>query len=601
MRFGWLLLLGLLACSGKGSKFSDDSGTGDDSSVDDGGIITTGDASDGNPNMQGCSSDLRNVIDANGNVLMMCPPDQGCAGGMCVPACDAAAASKGSVGCDFVVATPSFFADLYPAYYSPCLAVFLANNWPKDVKVTVSYGNQNFSVSNFGRIPQPGVQPASWMPVPTTGIPMGQVGVLFLESDPGSNYKCPAGPALLQGTAIKYTGRGTAWHIKTDIPVSAYDILPFGGASSFLPGASLLLPTSSWGTNYVGVVPKLGSGVQAGKGGPHWGQIIAMADGTSVDIVPSVALPSGMNVAAAPANTKSTYTLNANEVIQWQGPFTWAANPSSTSMDLSGTIISSNKPVAFQGGNGYLCLGSKTASGGGCDSDYEQIPPVQALGSEYVASPVISRLSMGDESQIYRIVGAANGTTLTYDPPVAGAPGAIKLAQMLEFEAVGAFTVKSQDDQHPFYLGTMISGCNTMPPGMLSGQGDEDYTNIIPSGQYLNKYVFFTDPTYPNTAFSIVRKKSNVGFQDVTIPCVGKVMGWKPVGTAGTYQYAVVPVVLNGMPQFNNCQNGPYTAASNGPFGLTVWGMASYASYGYPAGGNVASINTVVIPPNPPN
>jgi len=226
---------------------------------------------------------------------------------------------------------------------------------------------------------------------------------------------------------------------------------------------------------------------------------------------------------------------------------------------------------------------------------------VQALGSEYVAAPHISRQSSGDESQIYRIVGAADGTQLTYDPPVSGAPAAIKLAQMLEFEARGAFTIKSQDAQHPFYVGTMMTGCNINQGGMLNGQGDEDYTNVLPSGQYLNKYVFFTDPTYTTTSFSIVRKKTNQGFQDVTVDCVGKVAGWKPVGSGGQYEYAVVTILLNGASQFMNCQNGPHVAASNGPFGMTVWGLASYASYGYPAGGNVASINTVVIPPNPPN
>ena len=42
-----------------------------------------------------------------------------------------------------------------------------------------------------------------------------------------------------------------------------------------------------------------------------------------------------------------------------------------------------------------------------------------------------------------------------------------------------------------------------------------------------------------------------------------------------------------------------HTATSSGPFGLTVWGLDNFASYAYPAGGNVASINTVVVPPTP--
>src|SRR4051794_29116591 len=45
-----------------------------------------------------CSSDLRTQVDFEGNVLKTCPPDQGCGpGGNCVPACQAATDSKGSI------------------------------------------------------------------------------------------------------------------------------------------------------------------------------------------------------------------------------------------------------------------------------------------------------------------------------------------------------------------------------------------------------------------------------------------------------------------------------------------------------------------------
>jgi hypothetical protein len=268
-------------------------------------------------------------------------------------------------------------------------------------------------------------------------------------------------------------------------------------------------------------------------------------------------------------------------------------------MDISGSIISSNKPVAFNGGNGYLCLGSQTSTGGGCDSDHEQIPPVQALGSEYVAAPHMSRLSMGDESLIYRFVGAVNGTTLTYDPPVPGAPTTLKLAQMVEFEAKGAFIVKSQDAQHPFYVGQMMPGCTLSGAG-LNNQGDEEWLNVLPPAQFLSKYVFFTDPTYTTTTFTIVRSKTSQGFKDVKVDCVGNVSGWKNVGNGSQYQQTVVTILNPGTPM-GNCQNGPHSAQSDGPFGLTVWGLSYAASYGYPAGGNVASINTVTIPPIPPN
>src|SRR5688572_25209493 len=58
----------------------------------------------------GCSGDLHSLLDCNGSVIMTCPPDQGCAAGKCLPACEAAAANKSSVGCDYLVYPPPFFS-----------------------------------------------------------------------------------------------------------------------------------------------------------------------------------------------------------------------------------------------------------------------------------------------------------------------------------------------------------------------------------------------------------------------------------------------------------------------------------------------------------
>ena len=108
-----------LGCGGTKSGFGDpdggDGGGGDSSVNGDGGCAFCGIDSgktDGGGLQYGCSGDLRNVIDGNGNVVQTCPDDQGCAGGQCVPACQAAGASKGSVGCDYVVPTPSFYSGI---------------------------------------------------------------------------------------------------------------------------------------------------------------------------------------------------------------------------------------------------------------------------------------------------------------------------------------------------------------------------------------------------------------------------------------------------------------------------------------------------------
>jgi hypothetical protein len=590
------------ACGGHGDGFGPDGGTDGSNGGPDGGGVDTGCAfcgvdgskGDGGPQTT-CSPDLHSILDLQGNVVSTCPPDQGCSPGGCVPACQAAAAAHGSIGCDFMVATPAFFAGLQPTYSSPCFAIFVANNWGEDTKVTVDRNGTSYdpTAKGFGRISATGTAPSAWSTIPTTGIPQGKVGVLFMDDNPSYNYPCPVTAASTTTTAFISSGRGQAWHITTSFPVSAYDILPFGGASSYLPGATLLYPTSAWGTNYIAALPKLGSGTNSGSMGPHWGQIVAFQSGTTVDIVPTANLPAGTNVTAAPQNVKTTYTLNAGEYVQWMPGYNYPGGETSQ-MDMSGSIISSNNPIAFNGGNGYLCLGSATSTSGGCDSDHEQIAPIQALGSTYAIVPFEPRGS-GAESVIYRFTGIVDGTSLTYDPPQTGLPTTLNLGQLAEFESTKEFLVKSQDAQHPFHVAIMMPGCTGTPNNL----GDEDYGQMVPPAQFLTSYVFYSDVTYSTTNFTVVRNKTNQGFMDVTIDCVGTVTGWKPVDSGDTYEYAWVDIVKGGVSQHNNCQNGPHTASSKGPFGITVWGEDSAASYGYPAGGNLATINSVVVPPVP--
>ncbi len=585
-RFGLqvsIVLAGIVAsaaCGSSASRSGFDDGDGGDNTEGGPGPFG-GDSADGRK--LACSGDLRSVVDESGVVVLECPPDKGCAAGGCIAACDAAAASRGSIGCDYAVATPTF----QPALLPPCFAIFVANNWPKPVAITVERDGKTYDVTSFGRIPENGKPESAWAPVPKAGLPEGQVAVLFISSDPASSHPiggpltCPVPPALAQSTAVTGTGRGKAWHIRTSFPVTAYDILPYGGAKSYLPSAELLFPTSAWGKNYVAALPPRGSAA------PQWGQIVALEANTEVTVLPNVTLPAGAanDPPAFPAKMPGKLTLGAFEYVQWQ-----------ESNEMTGTVIQANKPVAFTGGQGYQCYKSATSTGGGCDSGHQMIPPVQALGSTYAVAPYATRRKNGQaESVPYRIVGIVDGTTLTFDPTIAGAPAKVDAGQFVDFESTTGFVVTTQDDAHPIAVGESMTGCSVEPGATL---GDEDYVNVLAPAQFLSKYVFFTDPTYGTTSLTFVRKKTAAGFQDVTLACLGTITGWKPVGTKGEYELANADIIREKVKN-GSCDNGGHVAASKGPFGLTVWGLDYYASYGYPAGGNIAPINAVVVPAVP--
>lgn len=537
----------------------------------------------------GCSGDLQYVTDEEGVVQKKCPSDQGCFKGACIPACDAAAKAKGNVGCSFLAATPAF----NPAFAPPCFAVFVANNWSRDVKLTVARDGVSLDPTRFARIPNASVDATYWPPLPEAGIPPGQVAVLFMSSDPtsvnrGFSLGCPVEQAISGATAVIGTGKGRAFTIQTDAPVSAYDMLPYGGAKSFLPSAQLLLPTTAWGTNYVGVVP---------PDTAQWGQIVAAEDGTTVKFEPTRHLAAGGGLPEIAAGATTTLTLNAGEYVQWQ-----------PSLDISGSIVQADKPVAFVGGTGYLCLKTATATGGGCDSVHQMIPPVSALGSEYAIAPYVTRRSdLAPESIPYRIVGMVDGTKLTWDPPVGGAPTVLSRGAVATFETTRAFVVRSQDGEHPFYVGQMMGGAlvtsgsrpgATMSIGLPLDLGDEEFVTVLPPAQFLTKYVFFTDPTYSTTNLVLTRVKGPTGFKEVNVKCLGTVTGWRAIGVGGLYESAEVDLVRAGK-GIGACSNGPQVAESEGKFGLVVWGTDTYASYAYPGGGNLGSINKVVVDPIP--
>jgi hypothetical protein len=581
--------------AGTSSSTSSTSGGGHAGGSGGGSIL--GDAGNGGGAQYGCSGDLHAVVDANGAVVKTCPNDQGCAKGACVPACDAAAASKGNVGCDFLVPTPPS----YPADLPPCFAVFIANAWPAAASLHVSYAGTSHDVTQFARIPVSGQPESAWPALGASGLPVDEVAVLFLSGDPnavfletGEPMKCPVPTAVNAATSLQDSGKGSAFRITTNVPVSAYDILPYGGAHTHFPGATMLMPTSAWGTNYVMIAAPVGT---ASTPGPLWGLALGATDGTQVQVLPSVDLPAVDTFAAAPAGLTASYTLGAGEYLQWQLP--------ASSSDMSGTILSSDQPIAVFAGNRFLRLQPTPAPGG--EEAHGQVPPVSALGSEYVAAPFATRRAdLAPEAIPYRFVGAVDGTALTFDPAITGAPATLDRGQVADFTVTGPFLVKSQDAQHPFALAQLMPTANlqggsrpgatapTYPP-ML---GDEEIVVVQPPGQFLSKYVFFTDPTYPTTNLVLTRVAGPQGFADVTIGCLGKVGGWLPVGTSGKYEVTDVDLLRAGVPS-GTCTNGRQTAESTAPFGVVVWGEDSYSSYAYPAGGTAVQLTSVTVPATP--
>jgi hypothetical protein len=533
-----------------------------------------------------CSPDHHSVVDCNGVVQVKCMAGQACdlSTGLCSDACTAASNNKQSIGCDY------YATNMEMDYSNQCFAAFIANTWDTPAHLGVQfYPNTPLPVANFGRIPAGSGSSITYTPYDdTAGLAPGEVAILFLSgSDSSPNVPCPAGvvTAAMQGSLVHGTGETQSFHITSDVPVVAYQMNPYGGGSAAITGASLLLPTSVWDTNYVAVTAAPYSPVTMDSPSIN---IVAQKDGTMVTILPNVAIVGGQTLKAGPANMPYTFTLSQGQQAQF-----------SQQADLTGTVIQATKPIGVMAGNGCMQVPLGTSF---CDHGEQMLPPVKALGNEYAA--VMFRPRVTGDKAVWHLVGTIAGTALTYEPgPPAGAPTTLSAGQVADFTTDVPFVVKSQDTAHPFMLFTYMTGSQDANLSDMGGYGDPDFVLGVPPQQFLNDYIFFTDPSYPETNLVVVRAKDkSMMFQDVSLDCAGTLTGWQPVGD---YEWTRIDLIRHDFQGQNGCSNGRHEIKSQGLFGLWVWGWGSpettittkYVSYGYPGGMNVAPINGVIIPP----
>lgn len=553
------VLLGLVACGPSARSSDDDDDDGDASCP------------------LSCSADSHAVVDCHGNTTMECSGSSACdpLSFTCSDACASAELNKKSIGCDYYATD----MELQSTSNDYCFAAFVANTWTTPAKITVRYMGAALPVENFTRIPTGTGAGITYAPYnASTGLQPGEVAILFLSGQTGApgplRVPCPIAPAVptagRNGTYI-----GNSFNIQTDVPVVAYEINPYGGGQAAVTAASLLLPTSAWDVNYVAVNVS-----PAASGNPSM-NIVAKSDNTLVTMTPIVAVAAGTGVPGGPAMQPFNITLNAGQHAQI-----------SQSAELTGSSITASAPIGFMAGHECMNVPVGTSY---CDHGEQMVPPVKALGSRNVGVMYRSR-APAETSTIWRIIGAVDGTTLTYSAAVGG-PATLNAGQAVTFETGTPFVVSSQDKDHPFMLFTYMSGSTRY----VSGTGDPDFVYDVPPEQYLRNYVFFTDPSYPITNLVVIRTRGTDGqFHDVNLDCVGALTGWTSID--GDHEFVRADLTTGSFMNVGQCSTGRHEASSDAPFGLQVWGWGTMStspttqnvSYGYPGGMNVQQINDVI-------
>jgi hypothetical protein len=241
---------------------------------------------------------------------------------------------------------------------------------------------------------------------------------------------------------------------------------PYGGGASAVASATLLLPTSGWGTRYLAVNAFRPSAF----GSSFTLDVVALEDDTAVTLVPSTTMWGGPGVPPAHQGVPTTYALKKGQVLQF-----------AEFKELTGSRLDANRPIGVWGGASCMNIDIDQLA---CDAAQQQLPPTSALGREYVGVRYRNRFDGVEGAPPWRLVGAVDGTILSYLPEVPdGAPATLDRGQLVQLRSPGPFVVRSQGDDHPFYLSAHMTGCQEVFPADFECRGEPEFVNVLPVAQ----------------------------------------------------------------------------------------------------------------------
>lgn len=386
--------------------------------------------------------------------------------------------------------------------------------------------------------------------------------------------------------------------------------------------ASLLLPAHILGTSYVAVTPGHAHINAPPNQLPLSSQmmIVAPQDNTVVTVRAAgvtQASVSGPAIASMTVGSTRVFTLQSYEVLQLSSATAGAdLTPDCTNLgggatwcrkanDLTGSIVTADKPIALFGGSACLQVPWNRAY---CDHVEEQVFPFSTWGQSFVAVPSNplrlnnNLFSSNPPPDHFKIVAGAP-TTLTLTPPPAAGDVVLPInclsgslqanncalagGSFVEFKSTRAFTVRGTA---PIAVAQLFPGQGTVT-GLATDpqQGDPSMVLLPPIEQWRSRYTVLASTGLKDNYLGLSidgSKVMNVKVDGVVVTGFGPIAGTSfqtknhPV-TTGTHTIEVTPLagqqVLPGA-------------------GVTVYGYDAQVSYGYTGGLDLTTIVTGINP-----
>ena len=487
-----------------------------------------------------------------------------CEEGACIPICEKTSKEASYIGCEYwaVDLDNALDAGVYDAAGQP-FAVVLSNTHESltaDVQIITRNGGQLRTVLSFSIRPH-------------------AVVVAYLPDGCYDGGQSCADASAINGTLIT----PKAYHIKSDIPITAAQFNPLNNVQVFSNDASLLFPTTAIGKRYMVMARE-----QHYKLFSSFVTVVATQPGqTVVQFTSSCKMLAGFDKSGGtiPAMSKGqiqTFVLDQYDVLNLE--------TAAYGEDPTGSMVIADKKVAVFAGAEATSIPETDPVTCCADHIEHQQYPVGAWGRNYNAAKLKPR---NKERDMWRILARTDGTRVTTTPNVFPESvvmpdgtekeivhGVLELAagQWIDILTAESFNISASS---PVLVGQFMTGQDdpmdfvTLKPaqdetGNLSaGIGDPAYIIGVPVEQYRKQYTFLAPEFYAEDYVSIV---APIGTKVVLD---GKTIAQDEFTPFGDGKYAV---------SYQLIEDGSHELTASQPVGLFSYGIDQYVSYGYPAG-----------------
>jgi hypothetical protein len=358
-------------------------------------------------------------------------------------------------------------------------------------------------------------------------------------------------------------------HITSDVPIVSYAHI----YSNYVSAATLLLPTTTWGTEYNTFNWTQNSSQNSTSFNFFF--VIAKEDNTAIEITPSYNSVGGLI-----AGNVFTVILNKGEVYNVLG---------SQGSDFTGSKVKSidcNKKIAVFSGSGRTDLAP--CSGTSSDNLFQQAIPKTAWGTKYLTS----RTEGTVRNNIYRI-GVSDATTVVSingaSLPSTSYPATLQNGFYYEVEDSIPLVISADK---PITVAQYIkssNGCINPDPSATRGNvnGDPEMIFISPVEQAIDKAILYSSANQDIVFHFINVIIPTSGVANFTLDGVNMASKFKP-HTDPSFSYATLDS-LNG----NILLAGQHIIQSAQPFNAIAYGYGDNnsrnsdpprESYGYNAG-----------------